>query len=99
MGDRCFSYFNGLLYRPELYELSIILNQARAFRLYEQTQPLDGCTLAPVQGGHTRVVLGRFACLDLALRAHRDKVALYNVNAGITDVASERTPIGKWRFL
>ena len=94
LGDRCFSYSNGLLQRPELYELSITLNQARALRFYQQTQATGGSSLAPVNAGTTRVVLGRFSCLGLAQRAHREKAALYGVHAAISDATIKRTPRG-----
>ncbi len=98
IGDRGFSFFNGLLQRPELYELAVVLSQASAGRLYGETQPAGGCSVTPAGPGRTRVVFGRFAGLDLALRARREKAAFYKVNPAITSAATERTRPGRRRL-
>jgi len=93
LGDRCFSRFNRTLYRPELYELAVVTSPARALDLYRQAQAAGGASLASVQAGRTRVVLGRFAGREPAHRARREKEALYRVNAVISDVGA--APTGK----
>lgn len=77
IGDRGLSYFNGSLYRPVEYELSITLGHARAVELYEKAQSLAGASLAPAaEAGKTKVILGRYAAKDLAAEAQQELSAL-----------------------
>ncbi|MEW6425237.1 MAG: hypothetical protein AB1523_10930 [Bacillota bacterium] len=77
IGDRSLSYFNGSLYRPVEYELSITLEHARAAELYENAQSLAGASLTPAaEAGKTKVTLGRYAAKYLAAEAQQELGAL-----------------------
>ncbi|OPY58561.1 MAG: 3',5'-cyclic adenosine monophosphate phosphodiesterase CpdA [Pelotomaculum sp. PtaU1.Bin035] len=83
IGDRSFSYFNGRLYRPEQYELSVIADQTRAVRLYEHAQSFNGASMAPAETGKYKVILGRHELLHLAAQARRQIFSRYSVNARV----------------
>lgn len=75
--DRSFSYFNGRLYRPKQYELSVTVDHKRAIELYEQAQSFDGASLAPAAHiSKFKVILGRYESLHLA-QSHRHKFSHY----------------------
>jgi len=84
IGDRCFSYFNGQLFRPAQFELSVTLEHQRALEFYKQIQAVAGASLASShKTGKSKVILGRHESLRLAVQSYRNKFSHFNVKVMI----------------
>ncbi|OAT85812.1 purple acid phosphatase family protein [Desulfotomaculum copahuensis] len=93
MADRSFALYNGRMYRPKLYELSVTLEDQKAVKLFTDAQLHDGASLAPFEPGRTRVLLGRFQSLRAARLMQKQKLSLYNVNIQIKEEGSHESSI------
>jgi len=84
IGDRCFSYFNGQLFRPTQFELSVILENQKALEFYKQIQSAEGASLASsYKAGKSKVILGRYESLRMAVQSYRDKFSSFSMNITI----------------
>jgi Icc protein len=79
-GDRSFSYFNDQLYRPRQYEVSVTLDNMKAFGLYEKARSIDGASLIPAfDVNKSKIILGRYDSLQLTIQSFRQRFSRYGV--------------------
>lgn len=87
IGDRSFSYFNDQLYRPRQYEVSVTLDNMKAFGLYEKARSIDGASLIPAYDANkSKIILGRYDTLHLTMQSFRQKHSRYG---GLTRIIEE----------
>lgn len=84
LGDRCFSYSNGVLCRPARFELSVTVNQQNAANLYQQLQSTTGAGLAYGPGKNKlKIMLGSHHSHAAALKEYQEKYTQFNRQATI----------------
>lgn len=86
IGDRSFSCFNGQLFRPKQYELSVDAEPPKAKELYENARAIDGASLIPAyENNKAKVILGRYDSLQLTAQSLQHKYSSYGVKAQIAE--------------
>jgi hypothetical protein len=84
IGDRSFSYSSGRLHQHKQYQLSVNLEHPKAMELLVRAQATGGASITPAaRSSKTRVILGRYDSLGLALSSHLKKIPLYGIKASI----------------
>ncbi|MCG9968497.1 metallophosphoesterase family protein [Pelotomaculum terephthalicicum JT] len=93
IGDRCFSYSNGRLFRPARFELSVTLEHQRAVEFYQRVQSVDGASLTCSDNiNNLKVVLGHHDLHLSAVQSYRDKFSRFNINATISKEGNYDVP-------
>lgn len=93
IGDRSISYSSGRLHRHKQYELSVALDHAKAMELFARAQVAGGASCAAAaQSDQTRVIMGRFDSLGLALRSRLGKIPLHGIKVSIIKEGSFSLP-------
>lgn len=98
IGDRSFSYSRGRLHRHKQYELSVNLEHQKAMELFARAQAAGGASCAPAAAGKTRVILGRYDSLGLALSSRLRKIPLHGIKASVIREGSLTLPEEFIRF-
>lgn len=86
ISDRSFSCFNGRLFHPRQYEVSVTAENTRAMKLYEKARSLNGASLIPAyETNKSKVIFGRYDSLQLIAQLLEQRYLLNDLTFQITE--------------